>query len=227
LTPITAQALASGHGTGFASSKSPCETETKSGHATTINNRPHERHDEMKMNPGKSLALAGAIFALCTLGQTLNAQNQRGNFDPEQMRQRMMERMREQFDVKDDAEWKLIEERITKVMDAQRATRSFAGMGGFGGGRRGGGPGGPGGDQAGAGGGRARGGFGGEPNPDVEALQKAIEAKAPADEIKAKLAKVREDRKAADAKLDAAQDELKKVLSVRQEAVAVMAGLLK
>jgi hypothetical protein len=182
---------------------------------------------------GQTLALAGALFAFCATPQTSNAQNQRGNFDPEQMRQRMMERMREQFAVKDDAEWKLIEERLTKVMDAQRATRSFGGMGGFGGGRRGGGLGGPGGgggggDQGGPGGGRGgRGGFGGEPNPDVEALQKAIDDKVPADQIKAKLAKVREDRKAADAKLEAAQDELKKVLSVRQEAVAVMAGLLK
>ena len=174
----------------------------------------------------KTLALAGALVAFCATPQTSNAQNQRGNFDPEQARQRMMERLREQFEVKDDAEWKLIGERVTKVMDAQRATRSFAGMGGFGGGRRGGG--GPGGDQGGAGGGRGgRGGFGGEPNPDVEALQKAIEDKAPADQIKAKLTKVREDRKAADAKLESAQDELKKVLSVRQEAVAVMAGLLK
>ena len=171
---------------------------------------------------GKTLALAGALFAFCATTQTSSAQNQRGNFDPEQARQRMMERLREQFEVKDDAEWKLISERITKVMDAQRATRSFAGMGGFGGGRRGGGGGG--GDQGGRGG---RGGFGGEPNPDVEALQKAVEDKAPADQIKAKLAKVREDRKAADAKLESAQDELKKVLSVRQEAVAVMAGLLK
>jgi hypothetical protein len=170
---------------------------------------------------GKTLALAGALFALCVTPQTSNAQNQRGNFDPEQLRQRMMERMREQFDVKDDAEWKLIEERLTKVMEAQRATRSFASFGGFGG-RRGGG------DQGGPGGGRGgRGGpFGGEPNPDVEALQKAIEDKASTDDIKAKLAKVREAKKAADAKLAAAQDELKKVLSVRQEAVAVMAGLL-
>src|SRR5262245_27737110 len=94
----------------------------------------------------KTLAVAGALLAFCATAQTSNAQNQRGNFDPEQMRQRMMERMREQFDVKDDAEWKLIEERITKVMEAQRATRSFAGMGGFGG-RRGGGPGGPGGGE--------------------------------------------------------------------------------
>src|SRR5262249_47443661 len=52
----------------------------------------------------------------------------RGNFDPEQMRQRMMERMREQLDVKDDGEWKLIEGRLSKVMDAQRDARG-GGMG--------------------------------------------------------------------------------------------------
>ena len=51
---------------------------------------------------------------------TSNAQPQdrpqQGNFDPQQMRQRMTERMREQFDVKDDTEWKAISERIDKVM---------------------------------------------------------------------------------------------------------------
>ena len=102
-------------------------------------------------------------------------------------------------------------------------------MGGFGGRR--GGPGGGDGDRAergnrGGGEGR-RGGFGGEPSPEVADLQKAIEAKASADEIKTKLAKVREARKANEAKLEAAQEDLKKVLSVRQEAVAVMMGLVK
>ncbi len=50
---------------------------------------------------------------------------------------------------------------------------------------------------------------------------------APAAEIKAKLAKVREVRKANEAKLEAAQEDLRKILSVQQEAVAVMTGLLK
>ena len=173
------------------------------------------------------LVLTVAAVALCGGANTLTAQERpergnRGNFDPEQMRARMMERMREQFDVKDDAEWKLLQAKIQKVMDARRATAG----GGFGG-MRGGGPGGPGGDDRRGGGRGGPGGPGGEPNPEVEALQKAIEAKAPADEIKTKLAKVRESRKANEAKLEAAQEELKKVLSVRQEAVAVMAGLLK
>ena len=70
-----------------------------------------------------------------------------GNFDPEQMRQRMMERYKEQLGVKEEAEWKLIPERIEKVNEARRDSM----RGGFGmfGGR--GGPGGPGG-----GGGRGR-----------------------------------------------------------------------
>ena len=175
-------------------------------------------------------AAAGAALLLGT-GQ-LAAQDQpppqrqgRGNFDPEQMRARMLERYREAFEVKDDAEWKLIETRITKVTDAQRDARS-GGMG-----RMFGGPGGPGGRRGGDQGGdqtadtrRAR--FGGEPNPDAEALQKSIDAKASNDEIKAKLAKYRESQKAKQASLEKAQDELRKVLSVRQEANATLMGLL-
>ena len=99
------------------------------------------------------MALA-AVAVLCSLGTSpLAAQNQnqqpgRGNFDPAQARQRMMERYKEQLDVKnDDAEWKVISERITKVMEARREVGG-GGMGGFGRGGRGpGGPGGPGGDQ--------------------------------------------------------------------------------
>lgn len=172
------------------------------------------------------LALAGvsALLALGTgAGNAQENQNRpdrpdrgpggRGNFDPEQMRVRMMERYREAFEVKDDAEWKLIEGRITKVSDARRDMGGFGrGFGGPGG--RGGGPGG-------------RGGFGGEPNPDAEALQKALEAKASADEIKAKLAKYRESQKAKQATLEKAQAELRQVLSVKQEAQAVLMGLLQ
>ena len=73
----------------------------------------------------------------------------------------------------------------------------------------------------------ARRGFGGEPSPEVAELRKAIDDKASADVIKAKLAKVREVRKANEAKLEAAQEDLRKVLSVRQEAVALMFGLVK
>ena len=136
----------------------------------------------------------------------------RGNFDPEQWRQRMMENYREQLEAKDDGEWKLIEARIQKIMDARREI-GFGGMAGFGRGGRGAD-------------GRARRG-GGESSPEAEALQKAIDSKASPEELKTKLAKYRDAHKEKEAKLDAAQEDLRKVLSVRQEAAAVLGGLLK
>ena len=151
----------------------------------------------------------------------------RGNWDPEQMRQRMMERFREQLAVKDDAEWSLIEARIKKINDSR------SGMGrGFGG--PGGGPGGPGGQggqagqagQAGQGGRQGRGGFG-QPNPDAEVLQTALDSGASADDIKVKLTAYRAAAKVKEGQLEKAQDELRQLLSVKQEARAVLLGLLK
>jgi len=169
------------------------------------------------------LVSMGAAIVLLTSAGQLNAQQDRGgrgNFDPEQMRARMMERYRETFEVKDDAEWKLLEGRITKVMDARRE------MGGFGRGfggppRRGGG------SDAADQGGQQRRRFGGEPSPEADSLEKAIEAKASNDEIKAKLAKYRESQKTKQANLEKAQAELRQVLSVKQEANAVLMGLLQ
>ncbi len=143
-----------------------------------------------------------------------------GGFDPEQMRARMMERYRDALEIKNDDEWKVIQPLIQKVSDARRAMGG--GFGGFGGPGRGGRRG-PGGDT----GGDRRGGMFGEPNPEAEALQKSIEAKASAEELKAKLAKYRESQKAKQAALTAAQEELRKVLTLRQEASSVMMGLLQ
>ena len=142
-----------------------------------------------------------------------------GDFDPAEFRQRAMERMREQFEVKDDSEWKVIETRIGKVMEAQRDSRMGGGFnrGGFAG-RRGG---------DGQDGGRRGGPFGGETSPEADSLQKAVEAKASSEELKSKLAKYREARKAKEAALEKAQDDLRKVLTARQEATAVLMGLLK
>jgi len=144
----------------------------------------------------------------------------RGNFDPAQMQQRMMDNMRERLGVKDDAEWKIISERVQKVMDLRRDTA-------FGGGMRMGGmrPPGGGGDAAAAQGGR-RGGFGGTTSPEAEALAKAVEAKASKEELKAAMGKYREARKASQAKLEQAQEDLKKVLSVEQEALALQMGMV-
>jgi len=142
------------------------------------------------------------------------------NFDPAEFRARQMERYRNDvLVVKSDEDWKKIEPLVTKVLEAQREARVGTGFGGFGGNRRGDGGGG-------GGGGGNRNRFG-QPNPDVEALQKAIDDKAPVEEIKEKLAKVRETRKTKETALEKAQEDLRKALSPRQEASAVLAGLLR
>jgi hypothetical protein len=133
--------------------------------------------------------------------------------------------VKEQLEVTDDSEWKAIQPLVQKVVDAR------TGMGGPGGGMgrmfmRGGGNQG-GGDQGGGGGRRGGGGmFGGTPMPEYEALQKAIDAKASKAEIKTALAKYQEARKAKQAQLEKAQEELRKVLTARQEAIATLNGWL-
>ena len=141
-----------------------------------------------------------------------------GNFDAAEFQQRMMERVKEQLEVKDDAEWKALEPFVQKVMDARRESMVF-GAGGMmrGFGRGGGGQG---------GGDRQRNPFGIETPPEAEALQKAIDSKASNADIKAALAKYRDAKKAKEAAVTKAQDELKKVLSVRQEAILVSNGTL-
>jgi hypothetical protein len=176
--------------------------------------------------PNTSLAAMAAALLLTLTGGIATAQERdrdRGGFDPEQMRARMMERYREALEVKNDDEWKVIEPRISKVSDARRDMMSGGafGRGSFGGRRGGPGESNSNGDD------RRRRGFGGETNPDADALQRALEAKAPNEEIKTKLAKYRESLKQKQAALTAAQDDLRKVLSVRQEATAVMMGLLQ
>jgi len=181
----------------------------------------------------KTLALCGVTAALAFGSQQANAQDQgnrgggRGNFDPAEMRQRQMERMREQFGVTNNDEWKIISERIEKVTEARRQAGAGGGFGFGRGGRGPGGPGGPGGGgQGGQGGGRGRGGFGPQSSPEAEALQQALDNNAGTDEVKAKLAKLREARKAGEEKLKVAQKDLKEVLNTKQEAVAVLMGLL-
>ena len=140
-----------------------------------------------------------------------------GNFDPAQFQQQMMDRFKERLEMTNDDEWVAVKGLIQKVMDTRRATMS--GMG-FGGRRNNVG----GGDNAGRNGGR--GGFNAPPSPEAEDLQKALDAKASPDEVKAKLGKLRDARKAKEADLSKAQEALRKVLTVRQEATAVSMGLL-
>jgi hypothetical protein len=130
----------------------------------------------------------------------------RGGFDPAQMQERMMERYKEQLEIKDDTEWKALQPMIKKVMDARMS--QFSGMG--------------------------RGmrrpddnnNSGRPANPEADALNRAIEGKASNAELKAAVAKVQESRKAKQAELEKAQAALRQVLSVRQEAIATANGLL-
>ena len=130
-----------------------------------------------------------------------------------------MENIKEDMGVTDEIEWKVIQDRIQKVMDARQEI-------GFGGGgrmfrRRGG-------DNNDNNGARRqrRGGFG-TPNPEMEALQKAIDNNAPDAQVKAALEKYRAAQKAKEAALEKAQANLKSVLTPKQEAIAVADGLLK
>lgn len=145
----------------------------------------------------------------------------RGNFDPAQMQQRMMERYKELLEVTNDDEWNAMQPRVQKVMDLRREAMSGMGRGMFGRGPRGGdNP--PGGDQA----QQRRGGMFGTPSPEAEALQKAIDSKASKAEMKAALDKYVASRKAKQADLEKAQAALREILTPRQEAIATLNGLL-
>jgi flagellar motility protein MotE (MotC chaperone) len=178
----------------------------------------------------KALIVGGCAAALAFGTNTVVAQGRGGgNFDPAQFKQRMLDDTKEALEVKDDAEWSALEPKVSKVMDARGELMSSV-MRGFGRGRN---------RQRGGGGGngddqnntaqqrRPRGNpFGGEPSAAVTALQKAIDDKAPTAEIKEKLKVVQDEYKAKQAALVAAQEDLRAVLTPRQEAIATLHGLL-
>lgn len=105
--------------------------------------------------------------------------------------------------------------------------RRDAGGGGFMGGFRGGPPGGGGPSAAAAAAAKSRGGFRpGGGSPEAQALQAAVNDKLPEAEIKLRLARLREVRQSNESKLHKAQEDLRAVLTVRQEAIAVLLGLV-
>ncbi len=173
------------------------------------------------MNVKQRLVMAGMAALLSAGAQQAMAQaggGGGGGFDPQQFMQRRLERIHEQMGITNDTEWNVIEGRAQKVFEAQAALFGFRGRGG--GGRQNGG----GGDNAGGGG--RRGGFGGPPSPELESLQNAVQNNAPTEQIKAAMEKLRAARKAKEAALEKAQEDLKGVLTVKQEAVAVANGLI-
>ena len=129
-----------------------------------------------------------------------------GRFNPQEMRPRFMDRIKENL-APTTEEWQAIEPLLTAVMEKQRQLRS-AQMGGMFGGR--------GGDR------------GGNQTPaEIQSLRDALDKKeTPAPDIQAKLKSLRDLRKSQDAELQKAREELRKVLSVRQEAQLVLSGIL-
>lgn len=144
-----------------------------------------------------------------------------GGGDPAEMRaqmeQRMLENTRERLEITNDTEWAAIEPLVKKVNELRMAQLAAGGggRGGMGGGRGGGGQGGGG-----------RGGFGAEPAPEQTALNEALEANASKEDLKSKMAAFRKVRDQKAGELKTAQDNLKKVLTTKQEATALQMGLV-
>jgi hypothetical protein len=129
--------------------------------------------------------------------------------DRAQMRERMMNAVKEQLGASED-EWKALQPKVEKVMTAQRD------MGGRFGGFSG----------------RGRGEGGDQPQSKVSQAQRELRTalenrSAPAEEIAKKLAALREAREQARTQLQAAQKELKAAVNPRQEAALVLAGMLE
>jgi hypothetical protein len=155
---------------------------------------------------------------------TQGGRRQRGNFDPAQFQERMVERYRDRLEITDDAEWKAIQPRIQKVIEARMALESGR-RAAFDRGNRG--------DRT----GRAdrngsdqnqqqRPASTNAPDPATDMLQRAITDKASSSDLKTASAQYLAARKARQATLEKAQEELRMVLTQRQEAIAMLAGLL-
>jgi hypothetical protein len=157
--------------------------------------------------------------------QNMDPQQMRGaaqqllTMDPQQIQKTMEERqnasLREEMGVTNDGDWTRIQERIKAVTKAQAAVSVDA-------------------TSALLAGGMVR-GLGGRANalqglvtlsPEAQSLQAAIDAKKSNGEIKNLLSRLREAREARRADLVRAQDELRALLTPRQEVAAVLRGLL-
>jgi len=123
-----------------------------------------------------------------------------------EMEAKSLAKLRERLEVTDDAEWAIIVERIKKVEEMRRLVSTGAS----------GGRGGP---------------VVAEKSkrtsaPEQNALRSAVTDKLPDAEIRLRLARAHEVHQHNEAKLFQAQADLRAILTVRQEAVAVMVGLL-
>ncbi len=166
-----------------------------------------------------SLLVVTAVFASVTVDVSAQERDrnrdrgnrerggERGQWDRSQIMERIMDRYRENlgFSV---AEWKVVQPKVQAVMD-NRISGASGMMSMFGGSRRG-----RGGDSS------------AEKTPTSELRDLLEKDDASKVDIKAKLAAYRKDRKAREAKLKKAQEDLRQLLTIKQEAQAVLAGLL-
>ena len=148
----------------------------------------------------------------------------RGNFDPAQMQQMMADRMKESLKI-DEKAWPIVGPRLMKVMELNRNSGMGRMMGMMGRGGRGG----PGGDRGG------RPGREGQPAREVTPTQKITEElrtmldqdKPDPAQIKEKLTALRSAREKDKAALATAQQKLREVLTLPQEARCILSGLLE
>ncbi|MEO6245883.1 MAG: hypothetical protein ABIQ12_10670 [Opitutaceae bacterium] len=112
---------------------------------------------------------------------------------------RMLTKLREQLEVVDDDEWDVIAVRIEKLEEVRRGVSSSAPA-----------------DRT----------KRTSSNVERDMLRAAVSDKLPEAEIKSRLARAREAYHQNEDRLAAAQADLRAVLSVRQEAITVLAGLL-
>jgi hypothetical protein len=144
----------------------------------------------------------------------------RGNFDPAQMRQTRIERTKQALGATDE-EWQALGPMVEKVQELS-GQLSSRGMGMRGAGR------GRGGDQ---GGGPPGSPAAQQPQTPLQKAEAALQetlanASAANADITAKLTALRDAREKVKQELAVAQDELRKVITLRQEAQLVLMGLL-
>lgn len=147
-------------------------------------------------------------------------------FDPARMQEMMLERLKDRLDATDD-EWTAIKPLLTDTVKLQMESgrARMGGMMGMGRNRGRRGPGGQDGmdDQRRQGMRRMM----GQPMPEAEALQSAIETSGTANSvIKAKMTAYREARQKQEEALKASREKLRSVLTLRQEAELVLIGIL-
>lgn len=201
-----------------------------------------------------SLTSSAFLFSTNIQAQDNGNGNGGGRSNREQFREQMSQRLKTELKATDD-EWKVLQPLIENVFNKQRESLStnFGGLGGMMGrnrnrnGQRRGEDGNTngqtqssgagaatqtsnatgGGDNSGSGSDGNRQGRNRASSPEIDALKKALESdQTPTEEIKAKLTELHNAREKSQDELKAAREDLRKVVTLRQEAVLVLYGIL-